>query len=231
MKYSHIFFDLDHTLWDFEANAYDTLQEIYSMFNLRDAGIEPFETFYKRYLHHNSILWARFERGYITNEELRWRRMWRTLLDFKLSDEKLAKEISVVYLQILPAGKKVFDHTFEVLDYLTQKGYHLHLITNGFDLVQKQKMDSSGLTPYFQHVITSENSNSVKPKREIFEHAVKLAGCDMHGCIMIGDNLNADIYGAQNAGMDTIFANHAGVACTLTPTYIIENLNELQDIF
>lgn len=231
MRYNHIFFDLDHTLWDFEANALDTLREVYNLFQLETLGVIPFEQFYQRYLHHNSILWARYEKGFISSEELRWRRMWRTLMDFKIANEKLAKDISAVFLELLPKGKKVFEYTYEILDYLTEKKYSLHLITNGFDVTQKKKLESAALTPYFTHIVTSENSNSVKPKKEIFEHAVKLAGCNMDSCIMIGDNLAADIYGAQNAGMDTVFANHAKAACHLEPTYIIEHLRELHDIF
>lgn len=231
MKYSHLFFDLDHTLWDFDKNALDTLKEIYEIFELEAKGVLPFDEFYHRYLYHNRILWDRYEKGYITNEELKWKRMWRALLDFKIGDDKLAKDMSALFLEILPGKKKVFDYTFEILDYLENKEYRLHLITNGFNQTQHKKLESSGLSRYFEHVITSESSNSVKPKREIFEFAVNKAGCKMNSCIMIGDNLNADIIGAQEAGMDTIFANHVNAPCHLTPTYIIRHLQELEEIF
>lgn len=230
MKYNHLFFDLDHTLWDFDRNAQETLLEIYHIFELEAKGVLPFEHFYRQYLRHNGILWARYENGRITNEELKWRRMWRTLLDFKIADEKLAREMSRVFLEILPTKKGVFDYTFEILDYLQEKRYNLHLITNGFNNVQHKKLASSGLTTYFTHVITSESSNSVKPKKEIFDYAVKMAGCSMNGCLMIGDNLNADILGAQQAGMDTVFANHIQADCHLNPTYIITHFRELEKI-
>ena len=106
----------------------------------------------------------------------------------------------------------------------------MHLITNGFEKTQRSKLKSSGLENYFTHLITSEISNSVKPKKEIFEYAIKQAGCKMNEGIMIGDNLNADIMGATKAGMDTVFANHIKADCEIKPTYIIQHFKELESI-
>jgi putative hydrolase of the HAD superfamily len=231
LKYPHIFFDLDHTLWDFDANAKDALIELYDAFNLSQIGIESFEPFYSNYLVHNALLWSRYEKGFITTQELKWKRMWRTLLDFKIADEKLAKDMADYFLEILPYKTKVFDHTFEILNYLTEKKYSLHLITNGFEKTQWTKLDQSKLSGYFKNVITSECANCSKPKKEIFDFAIKKAQCEMKDSIMIGDNLNADISGAMNAGMDTIFANHINAECDIKPTYIIRNLKELEGIF
>lgn len=230
MKYRHIFFDLDHTLWDFDANAKESLQDLYNIFELESKAIGPFHFFYTTYLTHNALLWSRFEKGYITNEELKWRRMWRTLLDFKIADDKLAKEMSVHFLEILPTKKKVFEYTFEILDYLTQKNYSLHLITNGFEKTQWSKLNNADLSKYFTHVITSEASNSVKPKKEIFDYALKITGGKLEESIMIGDNLDADILGAKNAGMDSIFVNHINAECRAEPTYIVHHLKELESI-
>lgn len=231
LKYHHLFFDLDHTLWDFNSNAKESLTELYDFFKLDQIGVAPFEEFYSIYLHHNKILWSRYEKGYISTDELKWRRMWRSLLDFKIADEKLAKNMSEHFLQILPTKKKVFEYTFEILDYLTQKNYSLHLLTNGFEKTQRIKLNSSGLTPYFKNVITSETSNSVKPKKEIFEYALKMVKGKMEESIMIGDNLDADIAGAINVGMDSVFVNHINEDCREKPTYIIRHLKELQNIF
>ena len=230
LPYTHLFFDLDHTLWDFDNNAKDALSDLYTSFSLETRAIDSFELFYKTYLKHNAILWDRYEKGYITTEELKWRRMWRTLLDFKIADEKLSRELAGSFLDILPTKKLVFEYTFEILDYLQSKGYQIHLITNGFEKTQRSKLQHSNLTPYFNQIITSEISNSVKPKKEIFEYAIKKAGCKMQEGIMIGDNLKADIMGAQSAGMDTVFANHIKVACEIKPTYIINHLRELENI-
>lgn len=230
MKYQHLFFDLDHTLWDFDANAEESLAELYNSFKLQSRAIESFHLFYTTYLNHNATLWTRFEKGYITVEELKWKRMWRTLLDFQIADEKLAKNMSEHFLTILPTKKKVFEHTYEILDYLTDKKYSLHLLTNGFEKVQRLKLNSSNLTKYFKNIITSEISNSVKPKKEIFEYALHKANGKIEESIMIGDNLNADILGAKNAGMDSIFVNHINATCDQEPTYTVHHLKELESI-
>ncbi len=231
MKYKHLFFDLDHTLWDFDANAKETLVEVYTIFQLENKGVIPFEDFHKLYKIHNEILWDRYHKGFITGEELKWKRMWRTLLDFKIADEELAKEMSAKFLEILPSKKLLFPHTTEVLDYLKEKNYDLHLITNGFEKTQHTKLTTSGLDIYFKEVVTSEGSNSVKPQKEIFHYALNKAGAQLHQSIMLGDNLEADIQGAMNVGMDNIFINHINVSTTLKPTYTVTNLRELKNIF
>ena len=231
MKYKHLFFDLDHTLWDFDANAKITITEMYSFFNLETMGVKPFEAFYRHYLHHNEILWDRYHKGYITAEELKWKRMWRTLLEFKIADEKLAREISEKFLEMLPTRKLLFPHAIEIMDYLTGKNYQLHMITNGFEKIQWTKLNNSGLSSYFRNVITSEICNSLKPKKEIFEFAMQKAGSTLADSIMLGDNLDADIQGAINVGMDNVFVNHINTTTELQPTYTITHLKELENIF
>src|SRR6185312_12538902 len=211
------------TLWDFNANAEESLKEIYRFFNLESKAISTFQQFYSIYINHNATLWSRFEKGYISVEELKWKRMWRTLLDFQIADERLSKEMSEYFLKILPQKKRVFE-------YMTEKKYSLHLITNGFEKTQKIKLESAGLTKYFKNVVTSEISNSVKPKKEIFEYAIAKAKCSMKESIMIGDNLNADILGAKNAGMDSVFVNHINAEANEAPTYTIHHLKGLESI-
>ena len=229
--YKHLFFDLDHTLWDFDANAKATLAEIYLFFELEVKGVTPYEAFYKHYLHHNQILWDRYHKGFISSEELKWKRMWRTMLEFGIGSEQLAKNMSNKFLEILPTKTLLFPHTIEILDYLTAKGYKLHLITNGFEKTQWSKINNSGLSPYFTHMITSEASNSLKPKKAIFDYALNKAGATLAESIMLGDNLDADIQGAINAGMDCIFVNHIKTTTDIQSTYTIEHLKELEEIF
>ncbi len=231
MKYKHLFFDLDHTLWDFDANAKETLIEVYAQFDLEKRGVVPFEDFYELYKIHNQILWDRYHKGFVSAEDLKWKRMYRTLLDFKIGDEAMARQMSEKFLEILPTKKLLFPHTTEVLDYLANKNYQLNLITNGFEKTQWRKLNNSGLDIYFTHVVTSEGSNSVKPQKEIFEYALNKAGAQLNQSIMLGDNLEADIQGAMNAGMDNIFVNHLHTTTTLRPTYTVNNLRELKTIF
>ena len=230
-SYKHLFFDLDHTLWDFDANAKETLIEVYAFFDLEAKGVYPFNDFYKHYLHHNAILWDRYHKGFITSDELKWKRMWRTMLEFKIGSEQLAKDMSLHFLELLPTKKILFPHTIEILNYLTAKDYILHLITNGFEKTQRSKINNSGLNRYFTHMITSEASNSLKPKKEIFEYALNKAGAILSESIMLGDNLDADIQGAINAGMDCVFVNHLKTSTDVNPTYIIHHLKELEQIF
>ena len=232
MNYRHLFFDLDHTLWDFDANAMETLADVYKDLDLPTAGINDFELFCKHYLHHNAVLWDRYHHGYISADDLKWKRMWRTLLEFKNGSEELAKKMSNYFLEVLPTKQNLFPYTHEILQHLKQKEYKLHLITNGFEKTQWRKLDNSQLGQYFEEVITSETSNSVKPNKEIFEYALRITGAELTGSIMIGDNLDADIQGAINAGMDSIFVNHIHAELKgIKPTYVITHLKELEEIF
>jgi putative hydrolase of the HAD superfamily len=230
MKYKHLFFDLDHTLWDFDTNAKYALHDIFSHFEMEKRMAAGFLEFYTAYLHHNKILWDRYHHGFITADELKWKRMWRTLLDFKIADEKLAGQMSEHFLEILPVKTQVFPYTFEILNYLKEKKYQLHLITNGFEKTQWKKLNSSGLAVYFKEVITSEGSNSLKPKKEIFDYALDKAKASLKESLMLGDNLDADIQGAINANMDNVFVNHINEKTNLQPTYTIYHLQELEHI-
>lgn len=230
MPYRHLFFDLDHTLWDFDANAIETLEDLYGQLSLSEAGIDSFEIFCKHYLHHNAILWDRYHNGYISAQDLKWKRMWRTLLEFKIGDEKLARKMSEIFLEILPSKKNLFPYTHEILRHLKEKNYTLHLITNGFEKTQRNKLHHSNLTDYFEEIITSETCNSVKPHKAIFDFAIHRTGAALNESIMIGDNPDADIKGAINAGMDSVFVNHTNKRIDISPTYTIYHLKELEEI-
>ena len=230
MAYKDLFFDLDHTLWDFETNSKETIQELYTTHRLAELGIVDFDGFYATYSAHNHRLWDRYTKGFIKQEELRWKRVYLSLLDFKVANEALAKEMSQAYLEILPNKKHLFPYTIEILDYLKQKDYKMHLITNGFESVQFKKIQNSGLQDYFIEVVTSEASNSLKPHKDIFEYALKNAKASVAESIMIGDNESADIQGGINMGMDTVFVNHIQAIPTIPATYTITHLKELETI-
>lgn len=203
---------------------------MYEHFKLQEVVISPFDEFYTTYLHHNAIIWDRYHKGFITVDELKWKRMQRTLLDFKIGDEVLAKNMSVKFLEILPTKKQLFEYTTEILDYLVDKKYVLHLLTNGFEKTQWSKITNSNIAKYFTNVITSEISSCIKPSKQMFEYAINKSDAQLHQSIMIGDNLDADIQGAINAGMDSIFVNHINAPVTLTPTHTIYHLKELENI-
>ena len=231
MKYQHLFFDLDHTIWDFDANARLTLSELYESQNLASCGVHDFDLFHKNYIIHNNRLWEKYRNGNLKVDELRWKRMALTLLDFKIGDETLARSLGEYFLDMLPSRNLLFPYAIDMLEYLTNKGYDLHLITNGFEKTQQSKLRNSGIDKYFKEVITSEASQSIKPKKEIFEYAFKLTNSMPSKSIMIGDSIEADIQGAINAGIDQVHVNHINEVVTIKPTYTISSLKELQEIF
>lgn len=230
MKYRHLFFDLDHTLWDFDANARATLEHLHTELKLYDRGIHDFELFYKNYLAHNEVLWNRYRLGQIKQDELRLKRMWLSLLDFKIADDALAREMSKLFLQLLPTRTLMFPHTREILDYLSAKGYRMHIITNGFEEVQHSKLRCCSIDHYFEHVITSEGSNSLKPKPEIFLYAMQKAGAVLAESLMIGDSPDIDIAGAASVGMDSVHVNHLNKEKDPVATHTIFHLEELERI-
>lgn len=234
-KYVHLFFDLDHTLWDFEANSRQTLLELYETLKLGAKGVDDFNSFHKNYLAHNDLLWEKYRNGTIKVDELRWKRMWLALLDFKIADEPLARQMGVIFLDLLPTRKLLFPHTIEILEYLTEKKYQLHLITNGFEKTQHSKLKSSAIDHYFKEVITSEGSNSLKPHKEIFDYAFQKANARPEESIMIGDTIEVDILGAVNAGMDQVHVNRLTKEPVTVkdrlPTYTVYSLKELESIF
>jgi putative hydrolase of the HAD superfamily len=157
--------------------------------------------------------------------------MWLTLLDFKIGDEPLARKMDVLFLDALPTRRLLFPYTVEILTYLREKGYRLHLITNGFEKTQLSKLEHAGLSGYFAEVVTSEGAGSLKPHKEIFEYAFRRAGALPEESIMLGDSIEADIQGAINAGIDQVYVNHLRQEPALRPTYTVHTLKELENIF
>lgn len=230
MKYQHIFFDLDRTLWDFDKNSEKTLEQLYRDFGLH-SPFGNFLFFKDRYEYHNKKLWVAYYQNRIEKEELSYRRFYLTLKEAGINDIDLSKEIAQDFIDLSPLQTETFPHTHSCLEYLKTKEYQLHIITNGFNEVQGRKLQNSKLDTYFTEVITSEDAGANKPNPQIFEFALNLTGAEINESIMIGDDLNTDIKGAQDMGMDHIYFNPKKTGHKEKLTYEIENLNELIDIF
>ena len=157
--------------------------------------------------------------------------MWLTLLDFQIGDEPLARKMGTLFLDALPTRRILFPYTLEILTWLKEKGYVLHLITNGFEKTQHSKLKYAGLDGFFTEVITSEGSNSLKPHKEIFEYAFRKTGAAPKESIMLGDSIEVDIQGAINAGIDQVYVNHLRQEPAIRPTYMVHSLKELEGIF
>jgi putative hydrolase of the HAD superfamily len=204
--YKHIFFDLDNTLWDFEKNACEAFTDIYEKFDLKGAGVDNLDQFVKSYIRHNEELWALYREGKIEKEYLRWRRFEVTLNDYGIDSPELALAIGNDYVTISPQKTNLFPNAIAVLDYLKDR-YTMHIITNGFEEVQFTKLKNSKLRKYFTDVITSEAAGSKKPDPGIFAYALQKTGALAGESLMIGDDIETDIKGAAQAGMDTVYFN------------------------
>ncbi len=203
---TNIFFDLDHTIWDFDRNAEETLMELFEHYNLPSLGLASPQNFIQTYTENNHFLWAEYHLGKITKEELRSERFKKTFLQLGVQPERVPLQFEEDYVKISPTKTNLFEGSEKVLAYL-QKKYSLHIISNGFKETTLIKMDRSGLNPYFKNVIISEDVGVNKPDKAVFEYALKKAGATKEESIMIGDSLEADIRGAQDFGMRAIFFN------------------------
>lgn len=226
-KYTHVFFDLDRTLWDFDASALQTFKDIYLRYSLHDYGIASVEELMKVFSGHNESLWDQYRQGSIEKAYLREMRFTMTLHSFGIDSTALAAQMSDDYVFYSPRNVFLFPYTIEVLTCL-QKHYHLHLITNGFEEVQHTKLDQSGLRRFFLSVTTSEEAGVKKPDRGIFELAMRKANAHSAESIMIGDDLLVDIEGATKAGMDTVYFNPLDEQHRHRPTFEIKSLAELK---
>ena len=226
--YRHLFFDLDHTLWDFETNAHETLEQLFADYDLARHGRFTFAEFSQRYSDVNHALWRLYQSNKVTQKQLRETRFVRTLTRLGVAEADIPADISARFTDILPRKAAVFPHTHEVLTYLKDKGYQLHLITNGFEDVQQIKLASSRLTPYFEEIITSEHSGFLKPDPRMFAHALARTGATAVESLMVGDNLECDVLGAYNAGIDQVYFNPGKRRHFAETTYEISSLDELR---
>ena len=203
MNIKHIFFDLDHTLWDFESNSKNTFEHIFNDNHIK-VGIEDFNTLYKPI---NQKYWKLFREDKVSKEKLRYARLKETFqaLDYAIDDD-LIGVLSMDYIDNLSQFNKLFHGAIDILDYLKPK-YNMHIITNGFDEVQHKKLKNSSILPYFKHIISSEKAGVKKPNPKIFHYALEIANAKSKESIMIGDNYEADILGARVVGMHTIYCN------------------------
>ena len=196
----HIFFDLDHTLWDFEKNSALTFQEILTSSNI----LIDIDDFLQTYVPINLKYWKRYREEKILKKELKYIRLKETFDQLQYSvDDQTIDYLSDQYILKLPDYNHLFEGTIEILEYLKDQ-YKLHIITNGFEEVQNKKMRKSGILHFFDHIITSESVGVKKPNPKVFKHALDMAKTSASSSVMIGDNLEADIEGALAAGMHAI---------------------------
>jgi len=198
-----VFFDLDHTLWDFDKNSGLAFQKIFSLNNINVDTTE----FLRYYEPINLEYWKLFREEKIDKASLRFGRLNDAFLAInQIVDKVLIDKLSDDYIEYLTTFNHLFENTIDVLEYLREK-YSLHIITNGFAEVQQRKLAHSNIAHYFKTVTNSEQVGVKKPNPKIFNHAIEVAQTHVTKSIMVGDNYEADILGAQSIGMDVIFFN------------------------
>lgn len=224
MKFTHIFFDLDHTLWDYDNNAYKVLKDLYHHYRLSDYVSLSAHAFTQVFFETNDGLWARYNVGEISREDIRNKRFKiileacgsHAVLDFVGMNE--------YFLYHCPRQTGIMEGADVVLNYLSKK-YPMSIITNGFDDVQYVKLEAAGFSKFFKHVVTSETTGHKKPAREIFDFALHQANADRNFALMIGDNPHTDILGAMNAGITPLLYNPTGKIkseCQLQVQHLME---------
>jgi putative hydrolase of the HAD superfamily len=227
--YKYVFIDLDDTIWDFHANAKSSLQELYTQKNL-GKYFDSFEQYFSLYAKRNLELWDLYGRGEITKDYLSRERFSHPLTQVGIDNSELAFQIVNEYLEMLPSRTALVPYAIELLEYLHPK-YPLTIVSNGFIEVQYKKLRSANIEHYFSHVVLSEEANALKPDKRIFEHALSLNNAAARDTIMIGDSYEADIIGAQNAGIDQIWYNPNSAKDTTKPaTYYIYSLESIMNI-
>lgn len=199
----HIFFDLDHTLWDFEANSKKTYLQIF-----RDNNLEiDIQSFLEKYIPINHQYWKLYREEKVSKEQLRYGRLKDTFNQMNYTiEDGLIDKLAIEYIDNLSNYNQLFEGTTEILHYLKPK-YNLHIITNGFKEIQQAKLEKSGIANFFNTVITSESVGVKKPNPKVFHYALETTNAKTYQSLMIGDNLEADIYGAKNVGIKTLFFN------------------------
>jgi YjjG family noncanonical pyrimidine nucleotidase len=228
-KYQFIFFDLDHTLWDFEQNSSETLSELYKKYELEKLGVAGEDLFKEHFQLVNRELWARNEAGRIDRESLRLTRFQLVCEKLGMLNEELANQMGEDYVSLCPTKTLLLPYALDMLEYLHSK-YPLYILTNGFSDVQAVKLKSAGILHFFQGVYTGEEFGVQKPEKAYFHGVMEKIGAQARECIMIGDNLKTDILGAQNAGIDHIYYNPAGRSYFMQVQQEINCLSKLREL-
>lgn len=201
----HIFFDLDNTLWDHRKNAYLTLKDIYSREKVQEKYSLGFEEFHKEYFTINENLWAQIRDGKIDKQYIRDHRFYDSFMFFGIDDQELSQKFETNFLDEIISNNELVEGAFELLEYLADKKYRLHILSNGFEEVTYRKCELSGIKNYFETITSADEINIRKPQPEIFEYALKRSGALKENSIIVGDDWIADVEGGLAFGMDAIF--------------------------
>ena len=217
-----IFFDLDHTLWDFDKNSNLTFIKIFKL-NKLEIDID---VFLEAYHPINTNYWNLYRENKISKEKLRFYRLADTFKKLKIEvGDSMTRKLSFDYIDYLSDFNHLIPGAIEILEYLENK-YSMHIITNGFKEVQKKKLEKSTIAKYFKTITISEEVGYKKPSPIIFNYALKKANAINSNSLMIGDSYQADILGAINVGINAILFNYHNI----DPNDNIISVSNLSDL-
>lgn len=229
IKYKSLFFDLDDTLWDTYHNNKECLEEIYSEYNF-GKHYSSFGEFFNIYMPNNEMLWEKYRNNEIDRQTLILERLLHVLRPMGINDKEFALKLNKDFLERTTTKTKIIEGAIDLLEYLYPK-YRLFILSNGFREIQSLKMKNSGLAPYFERIILSEDVSIQKPHKEIFDFALKNTNSRRAESLMIGDSWDADIIGAQNAKIAQIWLNPPYIEPNGNkPTFIVRSLSEIKEI-
>jgi putative hydrolase of the HAD superfamily len=226
--YRHVFFDLDNTLWDYKSNMRETFSEVVRELNLTRVQ-ERFDEFVTLFDKNNDKYWIEYRKGLISREFLRLKRFSDSLESIGIQDESIIPPMAELYHQRVSRKTNLFPGVRETLTYLKEK-FSLYIITNGFVEIQTNKLESSSLSQYFKRIFMAEATGFQKPDKRFFYHALSSVNAKKSESIMVGDDLEADIIGARDAGIDQVFFNPTGIRHEVATTYEIGSIEELKNI-
>ncbi|MDO4771224.1 YjjG family noncanonical pyrimidine nucleotidase [Porphyromonas sp.] len=229
-----VFIDFDDTLWDTKGNNKETLKELYSLLDW-GRGYGSFDVFWEKYYPYNEHLWALYRHGEISKKELMYNRFAHTLAPVGITSEDDISEINSLFIGGTAKKTGVVEGAFALLEYLSSM-YKVVILSNGFREVQRAKMTVSGIAPYIDHLVLSEDAGVSKPSKRIFDYAFSVTNSRPKETIMIGDSWEADIVGAQNARIPSIWFNPSGETrerdniARMTPIYEVERLDQIPSL-
>ena len=229
MHYKSLFIDLDDTLWDTFHNNKECLKELYAELRL-DRYYASFEAFFSLYMPNNIELWAQYRRGEIDRLTLIIERFRPFLRPLGIVEQKDILKINNHFLEQTTKQTRLIPGAIELLEYL-RPHYKMYILSNGFREVQSLKMENSGLEPYFERLILSEDAKIQKPHPGIFDYALQETGAVREESLMIGDSWEADIIGAHDSGIDQIWYNPKQEPIRgFRPTFTVVTLAEITHI-
>jgi putative hydrolase of the HAD superfamily len=232
--YKHILLDLDRTLWDMDKNSYETMQELFAKYiSIKPEVTCTFDEFWKHYTPINDVLWEGMRNGTVDKQQLRYERIKQTLVAVNINHLFTTHQINKIgleYTTTAPLKTNLVPNAIDLLHYLKEKQYELHIITNGFKEAQVMKLKQCNIAKYFKHIITSEDLGISKPHERFFTATLHIIKANTNECLVIGDDLAVDCEGAANAGIDSVWFNYLNITKTVNYSTIktITNLNQLQ---